>query len=273
MTNTEASPFIKWVGGKRQLLKELTLRMPDKYNRYYEPFIGGGALYFHVCPKKAFINDINPDLVNAYQVIKNDLEALIVDLGRHRNTEEYYYKMRDADLKKSYLDWEDVRKASRLIYLNKTCFNGLHRTNASGHFNVAYGSYDNPKILDKDNLIACSSALKGATIRCGPFSYIIDTVKPKDFVYLDPPYAPITKSSSFTRYYKGGFNQKMQVELKEFCDALDKKNVLFMMSNSNADIIRELYADYNLQLVDANRKINCNGSKRGKIKEVIVTNY
>jgi len=269
----KTQPFIKWAGGKRQILKDLIDSMPKKYNRYYEPFIGGGALFFHIMPANAYISDINPELINLYKVVRDNVEELIEDLKKHKNKEEYYYNIRNIDRTPDYKNWSPVQKASRLIYLNKTCFNGLYRMNNKGYFNVPFGFYKNPKIIDKENLIACAKLLQNTEIVLGSFLEIENKVKEGDFVYFDPPYVPVSQTSSFTKYYKDDFDYDMQFELKELCDRISKKKVYFMLSNSYIDFVTKLYKNYPIKKVDAIRAINCKGDRRGKINEAIITNY
>jgi len=225
-------PFLKWPGGKRQLLRELLHNMPKKYGRFFEPFVGGGALFFAIKPEYGYISDINPELINAYEVVQNSVEELIEGLRKHRNTENYFYELRNADRDQGYKNWDDVEKASRLIYLNKTCFNGLYRMNSDGHFNVPFGFYRNPNILDEDNLIACSVLLKKTEVALASFEAVEKKARRGDFVYFDPPYVPLNKTSSFTKYYKDDFDLDAQFALRELCDRLDSKGVLFMLSNS-----------------------------------------
>jgi DNA adenine methylase len=265
-------PFVKWAGGKRQLIKILTNNLPPSYNRYIEPFVGGGALLFEVLPYKAIINDINTELINAYTVIKDDIDALIEDLKKHKNEEEYYYKIRSLDTEKL----SAVERASRFIYLNKTCFNGLYRENSKGKFNVPFGKYKNPKILDEENLRAVSEYLNTAEISILNLDYkeVCKLAKKGDFVYLDPPYYPISKSSSFTKYHKLDFTERDQMELTEVFRELDRKGCYVMLSNSNTKFIKELYKEYEIWEVSANRFINCKGDKREKVNvEVLIKNY
>jgi DNA adenine methylase len=265
-------PFVKWAGGKRQLIKVLTNNLPPSYNRYIEPFVGGGALLFEVLPYKAIINDINTELINAYTVIKDDIDALIEDLKKHKNEEEYYYKIRSLDPEKL----SAVERASRFIYLNKTCFNGLYRENSKGKFNVPFGKYKNPKILDEENLRAVSEYLNTAEISILNLDYkeVCKLAKKGDFVYLDPPYYPISKSSSFTKYHKLDFTERDQMELTEVFRELDRKGCYVMLSNSNTKFIKELYKEYEIWEVSANRFINCKGDKREKVNvEVLIKNY
>jgi len=268
-------PVIKWVGGKRQLLKELKERLPKKYNRYFEPFIGGGALFFDLKPINAFINDSNPELVNLYIVVKDNVEELIQNLNKHKNTDSYYYEIRNLDRDKTiYNQLSNIDKASRFIYLNKTGFNGLYRVNSKGQYNVPYGKYENPKYLDEENLRECSKYLKNAKIENSDFTIIENYIEKEDFVYFDPPYVPLNTTSSFTQYTKEGFDDDMQFRLKELCDYIDKSGAYFMLSNSYTEFVLDLYGEnYKNHIVTANRAINCKANGRGKIKEVIITNY
>ena len=266
-------PFIKWAGGKRQIIKELTDSLPKNYNRYFEPFIGGGALFFAVRPKNAYISDINPELINLYNTVKNNTHSLIKDLRRYKNTETEFYRIRNLDRTPDYKNLTNIEKAGRFIYLNKTCYNGLYRTNSKGQFNAPYGFYKNPNIIDKQNLKICSELLKETEIGLSDFSNIENKIKTRDFVYFDPPYIPINKTSSFTKYYKDDFNTGSQIKLKELCDRLNKKNIYFMLSNSYNETALNLYKEYNIKKINAIRAINCKADKRGTINELIITNY
>lgn len=268
----EAKPFLKWVGGKRQLLHEIVPRLP-KYSRYFEPFIGGGALFFHLQPKNAYITDINLELINVYRIIRDDVHELIKDLKKHTNDKEYFLKIRDIDRSIEYIAWDQVSKASRFIYLNKTCFNGLYRVNSKGQFNVPFGKYANPKILDEENLLNCSRVLQDTYIETAHFSNVLNHAQEGDFVYLDPPYIPVNQTSNFTSYSKEGFGDTEHWKLKEVCDRLTKKGVKFMLSNSYTERTLSLYKDYNIYTVSASRSVNSDASKRGKVFEVICTNY
>jgi DNA adenine methylase len=266
-------PFVKWVGGKRQLIPELTKRLPCTFSRYYEPFVGGGALFFHLQPEQAFLSDINDELINVYNVVKHNVEALIKELSRHVYEASYFYTIREADRLPNYQQWSEVRKASRFIYLNKTCYNGLYRVNSKGYFNAPFGDYRNPKICDPENLRLCSESLKYAKLSCDSYYVVDERARPGDFVYFDPPYAPLTATSNFTNYSKSGFGKEDQEELRNLCSRLDKKGVKWMLSNSSAPLILDLYQEYNVETISASRAINSKGSLRGKIKEVIVRNY
>lgn len=271
--NIQAKPFIKWVGGKTQLLSEITARIPQNFSRYFEPFVGGGALFFYLQPEKSVLIDINKELTNTYQVVRDKVEELITDLKQHIHQQDYYYQIRNIDRSKEYQLWSDVQRASRLIYLNKTCFNGLYRVNSKGHFNTPMGSYKNPKIVDEINLRACSKALQKAQILTGSFLEVEEKITLEDFVYFDPPYAPLNATSNFTGYSQDGFDLSMQLNLRNLCDRLNAKGVRFMVSNSNAPLILDLYSNYKIEFVYASRAINSKGDKRGKISEVIITNY
>ena len=270
----KAKPFVKWVGGKTQLLPELTSRIPNNFSQYFEPFIGGGALFFHLQPEQSTLIDINEELTNVYKVIKDRTDELIAELHKHIYEKDYYYQIRNVDRRlDEYKSWSDVRRASRFIYLNKSCFNGLYRVNSKGEFNTPMGKYKNPKIVDEVNLRACSQALAKAKIITGSFLEVEALVTTNDFVYFDPPYAPLNATSNFTGYSQQGFDSQMQLDLRDLCDRLNRRGVRFMVSNSNAPLILDLYQDYKIELVYATRAINSKANKRGKIPEVIVTNY
>ena len=270
-------PVIKWVGGKRQLLDEIRKRVPDNFNCYYEPFIGGGALLCDLEPDKAVINDYNEELTNLYKIIKKSPRKLITLLEYHKanNNSDYYYKLRNIDRTNQYNELSNIEKAARLIYLNKVCFNGLYRVNSKGEFNVPYGKYVNPTIYSEDDILAFHNYLKqhNVAILTGDFTKAISKASSGDFVYFDPPYAPLSATSSFTSYSDVGFSANDQVRLKHTCDKLNNKGIKFLLSNSNCDFIKELYKDYIIEFVDAKRSINSKGSGRGKIKEVLVRNY
>lgn len=269
----ETYPIVKWVGGKRQLMFELLKNTPENYNRYFEPFIGGGALFFELQPDNAYISDMNEELINLYQVIRDNVDELVADLQKHDITKEYFMEIRNIDRTEEYENWSDIQKASRFIYLNRTCFNGMYRVNSKGEFNVPFGHYKNPRILDENNLINCSKLLQRTEIKHADFSEILKKVKKDDFVYLDPPYVPLSETSSFTSYTKDGFDMDMQFKLRDVCDELDTMGVKFLLSNSDTKLVNELYENYNIKKVFASRQINANADGRGKITEVLVRNY
>ena len=269
----ETYPIVKWVGGKRQLMFELLKNMPENYNRYFEPFIGGGALFFELQPDNAYISDMNEELINLYQVVRDNVDELIADLQKHDISKDYFMEIRNIDRTDEYKNWSDVKKASRFIYLNRTCFNGMYRVNSKGEFNVPFGHYKNPRILDENNLINCSNLLQRTEIKHADFSEILKKVKKGDFVYFDPPYVPLSETSSFTSYTKDGFDVDMQFKLRDVCDELDSLGVNFLLSNSDTKLVNELYENYNIKKVFASRQINANADGRGKITEVLVRNY
>jgi DNA adenine methylase len=269
-------PFIKWVGGKRQLLTEIQKRMPDDVNSYFEPFIGGGALMWSLDKskfKRIIINDYNSELANLYKVVKENPEQLLKNLRKHQNTESYYYQIREMDRSPSYSRRKPITKASRFIYLNKTGFNGLYRVNSNGQNNVPFGRYENPCIVETDNIRACSNFLQNVEILNGDFEIIRPMLDKNSFVYLDPPYAPLSATSSFTGYTDKGFDDDMQLRLKEFCDYINSVRAKFMLSNSSAPLIYDLYSKYKIDEVLANRAVNCKASGRGKVTELIIRNY
>ncbi len=266
-------PIVKWVGGKRQLIFDLLMNMPESYNRYFEPFIGGGALFFWLKPTNAYISDINEELVNLYCVVRDNVYELIKDLSRHENSKEYFLKIRNIDRTEKYQEFSNIEKASRFIYLNRTCFNGMYRVNSKGEFNVPYGYYKKPRIIDENNLVNCSELLKNTEIKCSDFSEILTKVQKGDFVYFDPPYVPLNDTSSFTSYTKYGFDIDMQFKLRDVCDELDSMGIKFLLSNSDTQIVNELYSNYKINKVFASRLINANADGRGKITEVLVRNY
>ena len=272
-SNKFPEPFVKWAGGKRVIIDKLLERVPSKFDRYIEPFVGGGALFFALKSPTSIIFDSNEELINAYKIIKTNLNELINDLKKHKNTQEYFLFLRNLDRDASYKKLSHVERASRLIFLNHTCFNGLYRVNAKGEFNVPFGKYANPTIFSEENLLKISNLLKGTTIICDDFSKVLEFAKKGDFIYFDPPYLPLNKTSSFTSYTKDKFDFGMHTKLKEVCDELDKKKIKFMVSNSNTAEILKLYDNYNIEQIFSSRSISSNGEKRGKIREIIIRNY
>lgn len=271
-----AAPVVKWVGGKRQLLPQILPLIPKRMTAYCEPFLGGGAVLFALQPKRALVNDLNQDLITVYRVIKEDADALIEHLSRHENTPEYFYRIRDLDRdKEAYAALSDVEKASRLLYLNKTCYNGLFRVNASGAFNSPYGHYRRPNIVNEQTIRGVSRYFNSCDITffSGDFTSVLEQVPKGGFVYLDPPYDPVSDTASFTGYNRGGFGREEQVRLKECCDALTARGVKFLLSNSATPFIRELYGSYRVSIVQARRAVNSVASRRGAIEEVLVRNY
>jgi len=268
-----ARPFLKWVGGKARMLTELKSRLPQKYNRYFEPFCGGAALFFSLVPEKATLSDANEELIVTYKVVRDQIDELIENLKRHKNNRRYFYKIRELDRRGDFWTFPAIERASRYIYLNKTCFNGLCRVNSDGQFNVPYGMYKNPKILDEENLRACSELLQGKELIVGSFSQTLADTKKGDLVYLDPPYIPLSVTSSFVSYAAEGFDYPMQVALRDKCLELDKKGVNFMLTNSDTPLTRDLYQNFKIDSVASPRSVSADGSKRKAAQDVIVRNY
>ncbi len=272
-------PFVKWVGGKRQLLKqfrELNLYPPECFNpesnTYFEPFVGGGAVFFDLLPKHAELSDTNRELVMTYNVIKDNVDGLIKSLKKHIYNKEYYLGVRAQDIN----ELSDVEVASRFIFLNRTGFNGMYRVNKSGQFNVPFGRYKNPLICDENNLRKVSEALRGITITHRDYKDVLELAKIGDFIYFDPPYYPLNPTSSFTAYTAKGFFEKEQIELRNTFVKLHERGCFVMLSNSDTPFINELYSGLegvSINKIIAGRAINSKGSKRGKINEVLVTNY
>jgi len=275
-------PFVKWVGGKRQLAKQfrdMKLYPPDGFcsetATYFEPFAGGGAMFFDLYPKRAVLSDLNGELIVTYNVIKSDLEKLIKKLKEHqkRNNKEYFLKIRAQDTSRL----SDVSIAARFIYLNRTCFNGLYRVNRRGQFNVPYGKNKNPLICDEINLKKVHNSLQQTEILCRDYKKVLDKARKGDFIYFDPPYYPVNPTSSFTSYTKEGFFEKEQKELRDVFVKLHKRGCFVMLSNSDTKFINDLYSGLDEKItinkVFAGRAINAKGSGRGKITEVVVINY
>lgn len=265
--------FIRWVGGKGNLMPQLKQFTPINYNFYIEPFVGGGSMFFNLKPEEAVLSDINKELINLYIVLRDDVEDLIEDLKRHENTEKYYYNIRNQDREPDFSSKSDIERASRVLYLNKTCFNGLYRVNSEGHFNVPFGFRTNPDIVNEYVLREYSMLLYNCTIKNSDYTDIIERyTEPKSFVYLDPPYAPLN-DNSFTKYAKEDFGEEDHYKLKEYCDNITTLGAYFMQSNSYTPFILDLYSDYVINIIYAPRFVNCVGSERGKMAEVVITNY
>lgn len=274
--NKLVAPVLKWVGGKRQLLGTLTPLLPQRITTYCEPFVGGGALLFNLQPNTAYVNDINGDLIRVYNVIKSDVESLIAALQEYKNEADFFYAVRSWDRdKEKYSSLSDVQKAARILYLNKTCYNGLFRVNNAGEFNSPFGNYRNPNIVNAPTLRAVNSYLNTATVHLSSTDYaeVLKTLPKGTFVYLDPPYDPVSDTSSFTSYSKGGFTRNDQIRLRECCDDLNARGLKFMLSNSATDFIKEQYSAYHITVVQAKRAVNSDSTKRGEVDEVVVRNY
>jgi DNA adenine methylase len=273
-----ARPFLKWVGGKQQLLSQFESYFPKTIHRYCEPFVGGGAVFFHLWNTKrlngdVFLFDNNEELINAYRVVRDNGDELIRLLAVHkaRHSREYYYSIRNLD--RSGQAMSATARAARTIYLNKTCFNGLFRVNSRGQFNVPMGTYVNPSILQEDVLRAAGAALQGCTLEARNFHEIADFVRPGDFFYFDPPYDPLSKTSRFTSYTTGNFGDRDQRTLAHVFAQLAEKNCLCMLSNSYTPFITELYRGFRIETVQARRAVNSDAKGRGCIPEVVVLNY
>lgn len=277
MYNKNVSPVLKWAGGKKQLLGQLTSLMPtEKITTYCEPCLGGGAMLFSIQPGVAYVNDINMGLMNVYNVIKHFPEALIAELSSYENTAEFYYKIRGFDRDaKEFAALTAVERAARFIYLNKTCFNGLYRENRQGQFNVSYGKYKNPDFVNAEGIRAVSQYFNAANIyfTSMDFSEVLRTLPSGSFVYLDPPYDPVSETANFTSYTRYGFTKDDHIRLKQCCDELTARGIKFMLSNSNTEFILQLYTGYYITEVSARRAINCNGNGRGGVTELVIRNY
>lgn len=283
--SNKPKPFVKWVGGKRQLLqqfKEKGLYPPEQFNpitnTYYEPFVGGGAVFFDLLPKKAVLSDLNHELITTYNIIKSDIEGLINTLTskKYIHDKEVFLDIRAERV----TDLSDIEVAARFIYLNRTAFNGMYRVNSSGHFNVPFGSYTNPVICHSDNLRKVSDVLQKVTIKNEDYKSVIKHAKKGDFIYFDPPYYPVSKTASFTSYTKESFLEEEQTELRDTFWDLHNRGCFVMLSNSSADFIQDIYTELTrrdrrikFSKIGATRMINSKASGRGKIKEILVTNY
>lgn len=275
----KSEPFLKWAGGKGQLLNQFDYFFPKNFNCYHEPFLGSGAVFFHLRPGKAILNDINPNLIEAYRHIQNQLDELLIILYSLRQNyhvqnskeqEQTYYQLR---IRYNELPAGFLEKSALLIFLNKTGYNGLYRESKKGGFNVPFGRYDNPAIFDETNLRAVAQDLEEVTLLNTNFREAVKTAGEGDFVYFDPPYVPLSKTSSFTSYTKHDFNLDDQIELANILKEITARGVLFMLSNAATDIAKDLYKGFNQHEVFANRAINSNPNLRGKIAELVVTNY
>lgn len=289
-----AKPFVKWVGGKSQLLDEIREKYPSQIEKYCEPFVGGGAVLFDVLskfkPKKVLINDINNELINTYKQIRDNCENLIAQLSEIQSlyksqsmekNKAYFYEKRERynELKVNGDKAENLEKAALFIFLNKTCFNGLYRVNSKGLFNVPFNNAKNPLLCDEENLCACSSLLQNVEMKVGDYKECGAFIDKKTFVYIDPPYRPLTQTAAFTSYSENGFADKEQIELGNFITEISKKGAVVLASNSdpknadkNDDFFDKLYANFNIERVSASRMVNSNAKKRGSINELLISN-
>jgi DNA adenine methylase len=265
-----AAPFLKWAGGKSQLLKQYQPFFPprERIGRYFEPFIGSAAVFFHLRPPQATLCDINHKLIDVYRVVQNDVEKLIDALKVHKNDKNYYYRVRAR--KPHKLD--SVAQAARLIFLNKTCYNGLYRENSRGEFNVPFGRYKNPTICDEERLRTASCVLQGVELKAVDFEEAVEPARAGDFIYFDPPYVPLSATSSFTSYNKYGFNHEDQVRLAQTFRRLDERGCYIMLSNSSAPVVYDLYDGFQMTKIKARRSINSKADGRGPVTELLITN-
>jgi DNA adenine methylase len=274
-----ASPILKWAGGKRQLLEHLAVRVPGRMRRYVEPFAGGAALYLAIADadepgthrsfEEARLADLNEELVVTYRAVASDVDEVIRLLRAYEHREEVYYATRALDV----ATLSPAERAARMIFLNKTCFNGLWRVNSKGLFNVPFGRYANPKICDEEALRAAAPLLARAQIACADFHGLLADLGPGDFVYFDPPYAPVSETADFTSYAKEGFGHGDQERLAHTFRALAARGVLCMLSNADTPLTRALYADFAIDVVHARRSVNSKASRRGAVPELVVTSW
>ena len=274
----KGKPFVKWAGGKRQIIDKLKQFIPEEYNTYYEPFVGGGALLFELAPKKAVINDFNDELMNVYECLKDSgkFEKMCKELNHHEaeHSEEYYYEIRNIDRdRKKFSKLADYKRAARTIYLNKACFNGLYRVNSKNEFNVPFGKKEHVNTYEGQNLgIICGYLnFNDVKLLSVDFEEAVKSAKKGDFIYFDPPYD--SDKNIFTSYTNEGFGKEEQERLAKVFKELDERGCYVMLSNHNTKLINDLYKGYNIHVIEAKRNINSNGKKRGKVEEVIITNY
>jgi len=272
--NSMLKPVVKWVGGKRQLVGDISPLVPENPTLYVEPFVGGGAILLNKQPIHARINDLNEELINVYRVIRDDPDALLELLRLHEanDSSDYFYAIRSLDRTEGFNALTDAQRAARILYLNKTCFNGLFRVNSAGQLNTPYGRYKHPNIVNEPGIRALSKYLQGdIDIRCGDYADCLQDLPKGAFVYLDPPYMPITATSAFTGYTQGGFGYEEQERLRDECAKLRESGIKFLQSNSDCKEIRELYADFSIRTVKAKRAINSRGDRRGAVNEVLIS--
>ncbi|MCE7870705.1 DNA adenine methylase [bacterium CPR1] len=268
-----AAPVLKWAGGKRALLAQYEPRLPTTFRAYHEPFVGGGAVFFHLRPRleqTAHLSDVNAELINLYQALRDELPAVTKRLEEHRrrHSSDYYYKIRSVHPDKL----DPTRRAARLIYLNRTCYNGLYRVNARGYFNVPLGRYTNPTILDRERLQAASSALQGVELHQETFELVLERAVEGDLVYFDPPYQPLTRTANFTSYTADSFTESDQARLAEVYRELDRRGVQLLLSNSDTPLVRKLFRGFTLHEIQAPRFINSKASLRKAVGELLVSN-
>ena len=277
-TTSNLRPYLKWAGGKRQLLPSIRARLPQGWAdmRYFEPFVGAGAVLFDLSPARAVVNDANSQLILTYRAVRDDVEGVAALLERHakHHSREYYYELRGADRTPGFARWGETRKAARLIYLNKTCFNGLYRVNSQGLFNVPFGSYRHPAICEEEVLRAVSRYLREHDVQLlsGDFAAAVEGAGAGCFVYFDPPYHS-EGGTNFTGYQSGGFGEQEQIRLRDAFAALSARGARCMLSNSATGFIQDLDRDFHVELIPARRAINSDPAGRGNVNEVLVTNF
>lgn len=263
-----AEPVVRWVGGKGRLLPELAARLPGRFSMYHEPFIGGGALFFAVRPRFAYLADANPELANLYRVIKREPRRLMDALGAMKVSEAEYYRIRDLDRSEGFASASEIERAARFVFVNKTCFNGLHRVNRRGQINAAYGHRDRPALFDAGNVMAVHDALRGARIAHAGFEEVLGVAGRGHFVYFDPPY-----DKTFTSYTRDSFGERDQHRLWQVCVKLHRMGAKWMLSNSDTPFIRSLYRAFRIETVKAPRTVAAKAASRAAAAEVIVRNY
>ena len=268
-SDAKAKPFLKWAGGKGSLIHTLSEFVPASFSRYIEPFVGGGAFFFSLAPERAILGDSNSELINAYTVVRDNPAELMATLGTYRNTKDEFYRIRALNTD----ELSPVDRAARFIYLNKTCFNGLYRVNRQGEFNTPYGNNPRARFFDEENLLLVSKRLRNVTLMCSDFDSVLRKAKKGDFVYLDPPYMPISEFSDFKRYTANQFREPEQMRLAQTFKALHEKGCFLLLSNSDHPKILDWYAGFKAVTVNAPRFINCLGDRRGHVKELLITNF
>lgn len=267
----ECKPFLKWAGGKTKLLPELRKYIPRSFNRYFEPFLGGGAMFFDLQPARATLSDSNRELINCFNMVRLNPQGVIEATESKPYDREFYYELRKRSWHGEGV--HPLERASRFLYFNKTCFNGLYRVNSKGQFNVPFGKYENPTIIDKENIWACSQALEQAQIGAKDFREALKEPLRGDFVYLDPPYVPISKTSNYTGFTREGFSMQDQTDLRDICRRLDVWGIKFLLSNSFTSEVGLLYQEFDVNVLEAPRRINSKGSSRGNVPEMLIKNY
>ncbi len=273
VSHKNTTPFLKWAGGKRQLLNQIRPRIPNFTGQYIEPFMGAAAVFFDLAPQRGWLNDINTELVNCFCMVRDSVDALIEQLAGYEYDKDMYYQTRELDRAKGGLSClTEIERAARFIYLNRTGFNGLYRVNSKGQFNVPFGKYKNPDIINKDRLLACHKMLKNILITQSDFRKILSSVGSNDFVYIDPPYYPLSVTSHFTDYDSSTFADEEQAELADYLFYFNRKNIKFLASNSAHPRTYELYRGLNITQVYAKRLINSDANKRASVAELLVSN-